>query len=65
MKRSHYIIFEADIHLRPLHTNVLDICNVFEPVVCCLKGTWVHSYTIPPAKLAPDLGMQVRLWSRK
>ena len=24
--------------------------------VCCVKGMWVHRNTIPPAKLAPELG---------
>jgi hypothetical protein len=28
---------------------------VFEPLVWCCKGIWVHTYTIPPAKFAPDL----------
>jgi hypothetical protein len=27
---------------------------VFEPLICCLKGIWVHPHTIPLAKLAPD-----------
>jgi hypothetical protein len=57
-------MFEADIHLRPLHTSVLDICKkVFEPVACCLKGKWVHPYTIPPAKLAPDMVIFLHVWS--
>jgi hypothetical protein len=54
---------EADIHLRPLHTSILDIYKVFKPLVFCLKGVWVHPYTITPAKLAPDLGSQGHLWS--
>ena len=52
---------EADIHLRLLHTSILDIYKVFEPLVCCLKGVWVHPYTITLAKLAPDLGTQGHL----
>ena len=47
---------EADTHLRPLLTSKLDIHKVFEPLECCLKGIWVHPYTIPLAMLAPDLG---------
>ena len=54
---------EADTHLRPLHTSVLEIYNVFELLVCCLKGIWVHPYTVTQAKLAPDLGSQGPLWS--
>jgi hypothetical protein len=42
---------------------ILDIYKVFEPLVCCLKGIWLHPYTITPAKLALDLGSQGHLWS--
>jgi hypothetical protein len=54
---------EANIHLRPLHTSILGIYKVFELLVCCLKGKRVHPYTFTPAKLAPDLGIQVHLRS--
>jgi len=48
---------EAEIHLIMLPKFKLDIYNVFEPLVCCLKGIWVHPYTVTdtPAKLAPDM----------
>jgi hypothetical protein len=52
---------EADIHLRPLHTSILDICKVFEPLACCIKGIWLHPDTVTLAKLPPDLGIQVHL----
>ncbi len=54
---------EADFHLRLLHTSILDIYKVFEPLVCCLKGVWVHPYTVTLAKLAPapDLWTQGHL----
>jgi hypothetical protein len=57
------VMFEADIHLRPLHTSILDIYKVCEPLVCCLKGIWVHPYALAPAKLPPDLGIRVDLRS--
>ena len=38
--------FEADIHLRLLHTSILDIYKVFETFVCCLKGIWLHSFLL-------------------
>ena len=50
---------EGDNHLRPLHTSMLDMYKVFELLVCCLKGIWVHPYTIPWANLAPDLVFRV------
>ncbi len=56
------VIVEADIHRRPLHTSsILDICKVFDSLVCCLKGIWLHTYTVTLAKLPPDLGIQVHL----
>jgi hypothetical protein len=60
-KWCHNVMFEADIHFWLLHTSILDIYKVFETLVCCLKGIWVHPYTITPAKLLPDLGIQVHL----
>ena len=57
-KSCHNLTVEADIHLRPLQTSILHIYKVFQPFVCCLKGIWVHPYTITSAKLAPDLGNQ-------
>ena len=52
--RCHYIMVEADTHLRLCPTSILDIYKVFEVLVCCLKGIWLHPYFIPPAKLASD-----------
>ena len=48
---------EADIHLRPLHTSILGIYIVFEPLVCCLKGMWVDPYAVTLAMLALELGI--------
>jgi hypothetical protein len=61
-KLCHNLMVEADIHLRPLHTSIVDIYKVLE-LLCCLKGIWVHPYTITPAKLPLDLGIQVHLRS--
>ena len=54
---------EADINLRPFHTSIVGIYKGFEQLVCCLEGMWVHPYTVTPAKLAPDFGIRVHLWS--
>jgi hypothetical protein len=40
---------EADIHLRMLPTSMLDMYNVFEVLVCCFTGIWVHPYIITEA----------------
>jgi hypothetical protein len=54
---------EADIHFRSLHTYILDLYKVFETLVCCFKGIWVHPYSVTLARLAPDLATQGHLWS--
>ena len=62
-KRCHNFMVETNTHLRPLQTSILDIHKVFEALVCCLKGTWLHPYTVTQAKLAPDLVCQGHLRS--
>ncbi len=57
-KWCHNVMVEADIHFRLLHTPILDICKVFETLVCCLKGIWLPPYTITLAKFPPDLGFR-------
>ncbi len=64
-KHNHYIMFEDDMHFKPLYSSIFDIYKVFELLVCCLKRIWVHPYTVTPAKLAPDLGILGRLRSVK
>jgi hypothetical protein len=54
---------EAGIHFRPIHISILDIYKVFATLVYCLKGIWLHPYTVTPAKFPPDLGIQVHLRS--
>ena len=50
-------MIEAAILFKLLQTSILDIYKVFGPFVCCLKGVWVHPYTVTPTKLALDLGI--------
>ncbi len=57
------VMFEADIHLRLLHTSISDIYKVFETMVCFIKGIWLHPYALAPVKLPPDLGSCVHLRS--
>ncbi len=56
-KWCHYVMVEADIHLRLLLTSIFGIKNVFEVLFCCLKGILVHPYTITLAKLPPYFGL--------
>jgi hypothetical protein len=37
---------EVDIYLRLLPVSMLDKYKVFEVLVCCLTGIWVHPYII-------------------
>ncbi len=43
---------EAHIHLRLIPTSILEIYKVFEPLVCCLTGIWMHPNTVTQANLA-------------
>ena len=54
---------EADVHLRLLSTCISDVYKVFEPLVCCLKAIWVNPLCCYSGQAAPDLGIQVHLWS--
>ncbi len=45
-KGCHNIMVEADIRLRLFPISILDICKVFEVLICCLTCIWVHSYII-------------------
>ena len=62
-KWCHNLMVEANIHLKPLHTSILHIYKVFEPLVWLHKATWFYPHTMAPDKLAPDLGSQGHLWS--
>ena len=60
---SLYVLFEADIHLRPLHTFILDIYKALEPLVCCLKCVTVHPYRYT-GQVGPKFGNSgSHLWS--
>ena len=61
-KWCHCVMFEADIHLRSLHTSILDIYKVWGSLLCCLNGIWMHPYTMTLAKLTLDLGSHGHLW---
>jgi hypothetical protein len=61
--QCHNVMFDADIYLSLLQTSILDIHKVFQLLVCCLKGIWVQPYSVTPANMPPDLGIQVHLRS--
>ena len=62
-KWCHNVMVEADIHLQPLHTSILVTYKVFETLVCCLNGIWLHPYTITRAKFSWVLGILGPLWT--
>ena len=47
---------EADTPLRPLHTSLLDINKVFEPLVCFLKGNMGAPLYHCTGQVAPRFG---------
>ncbi len=53
------ILVEVDIKLRLLPTSILDTYKLFEVLLCCLKGIWVHPFIVPLGKLAQDFGILV------
>ena len=59
----YILMVETNIYLRILHTLILNIYKVLEPLLCCLKGICVHPYTNPLTKLSPELGILDHLWS--
>ena len=54
---------DANIHLRLLHTSILDMYKVFELLLCCLKAICLHPHTATLVNLAPDLVSQGHLWN--
>jgi hypothetical protein len=47
-KWCHYVMVEADIHLKLLPTSILDICKVFQHIDMLSIGIWKQSYTVIP-----------------
>jgi hypothetical protein len=58
----HYIMVEADIHLRLVLTSILDIYNLLESLVRCLKGmdAPLYHYT---SKVGPRFWNLGHLWT--
>ncbi len=46
-KLCHYIMVEADIHLRLVPKSIADICKMFELLVCCLTDISCEA-SLPP-----------------
>jgi hypothetical protein len=59
-KQCHYIMIEADIHLRPLHTTILDRKSVCAIGMLSQENmVALAALAVTLAKLAPNLGSQV------
>ncbi len=63
LKWYHYVMVEADIHLRTLPKSILGKEKLFESLLCCLTGIWVNQYVITQAKFATVFGILGHLWS--
>ncbi len=62
-KWCHYVIVEADSHLKLLPTSMCDIYKVFEHINMLFIGIQYHPYTIIPTLLGSDSGILGHLWS--
>ena len=60
----HYVMVEADIHLKLLPTSVLDIYKVFEHIDMLTIGIQYQPYTVIPTQLGSDFGALGHLWSQ-
>jgi hypothetical protein len=60
----HYIMVEADSHLKLLPTSILDIYTVFEHIDMLSIGIQYQPYTVIPTLLGLDFGVQGHLWSQ-
>ncbi len=64
LKWCHYIMFEAESHLKLLPTSILDIYKVFEHIDMLSIGIWRQPYTDTPTLLGSDFGVIGHLWSQ-
>jgi len=65
VKQCQFVMVKTNIHIsvKLIPSSILDIYQVFEPLSCCLKGVWVHPYTVTSAKVDPRFGKSGSLWS--
>ncbi len=63
-KWCDYVMVEAESHLKPLPTSILDIYKVFEYIDMLSRGIWLQPYTVIPTLLGSDLGVLGHLWSQ-
>jgi hypothetical protein len=57
-------MIEADSHLKPLPTSILDVCKVVEHIDMLSIGIWLQPYTVIPTLLCSDFGVLGHLWSQ-
>ncbi len=64
-KWCHYIMVEADSHLKILHVSTLYIHKVFEHIDMLSMGIWRYSQILTPTLIKSDFGVLGHfLWSR-
>ncbi len=60
----HYVMVEADGHLKLLPTSILDIYKVFEHMDMLSMGIQYQPYTVVLTLLCSDFGALGHLWSQ-
>ncbi len=63
-KWCHYIMVEADSHLKPLPPSILDIYKVFEHIDMLSKGIQLQPHTGISTLLGSDFGVRGHMSSR-
>ncbi len=61
---SHFVMVEADSHLKLLPTSRLDMHKVFQHIDMLSIGIWYQPYTVIPTLLGSDFGVLGHLWSQ-
>jgi hypothetical protein len=64
-KRCHYVMVEADSHLKLIPASILDIYTVFKPIHMMSIGIQLQPYTVIPTLLGSEFGVLGHLWIQK
>jgi hypothetical protein len=60
----HYVMVEADRHIRLLPAPILDIYKIFGHIDMLSMGLQYQPYTVTPTLLGSNFGVLGHLWSQ-
>ena len=64
VKIMHFVMVDADSHLKLLPTSKLDMYKVIEHIDMPSMGIQYQLYTVIPTLLGSDFGVRGHLWSQ-